>query len=59
MWISIAEAAVRLSCSDKTIRRMVSRGELRARRFGPRMIRVDASSITGKPIGGDVWSDAA
>lgn len=51
-WISISETAVRLSCSDKTVRRMVARGELEARKFGKRMVRINAASIAGVPIGG-------
>ncbi len=51
-WISTAEAAVRKSVSDKTIRRMIARGEIEAQRFGPRLIRVSLSSLerAGRPL---------
>jgi excisionase family DNA binding protein len=45
--ISISEAAARLSLSTKTVRRMITRGELPARRLGARSIRIDASDLTG------------
>jgi excisionase family DNA binding protein len=47
-WITIAEAATRLSLSTKTVRRMISRGDLPARRIGPRLIRVDARSCASR-----------
>ena len=43
--ISIAEAADRLSLSTKTVRRMISRGDLPARRIGSRTIRIDAAAL--------------
>lgn len=43
--ISIAVAADRLSVSIKTVRRIISRGELPARRIGKRLIRVDAADL--------------
>jgi excisionase family DNA binding protein len=45
--ISITEAADRLSLSTKTVRRMISRGDLPARRLGTRSIRIDAADLTG------------
>lgn len=50
MW-SIARTAEYLDCSKDTVRRMISRGELRAHRFG-RLIRIDPSELTkaGKPV---------
>ncbi len=53
-WISIARAAAEKSVSVKTIRRMIARGEIEARRFGPRLIRVNRASLenAGRPIGG-------
>jgi excisionase family DNA binding protein len=45
--VSITEAADRLSLSTKTVRRMISRGDLPARRLGARAIRIDASDLTG------------
>lgn len=50
--ISIAEAADRLSVGPKTVRRMISRGELPARRIGKRLIRIDAADLAhlGRPL---------
>lgn len=36
--------------SDKTVRRMIARGEIYAERVGPRLIRVDLNSIVGQPL---------
>lgn len=45
-WITIAQAADRLSVSQKTIRRMISRGDLPARRLpNSRLIRIDAAHL--------------
>lgn len=44
-WGSIDEAAVHLGVSTKTIRRMIARNEIEAKRFGPRLIRVNLDSI--------------
>jgi excisionase family DNA binding protein len=43
--VSIASAAEQLSVSTKTIRRMIARGDLSARRVGPRLVRIEASSL--------------
>ena len=44
--ITIEVAAERLSCSHWTIRRMISRGEIPAYRFGKaRMIRIDPRDL--------------
>lgn len=44
-WITLAEAADRLSVSIKTVRRMVSRGDLPAKRIGSRLIRVPSAAL--------------
>lgn len=44
-WITLAAAADRLSVSIKTVRRMVSRGDLPAKRIGSRLIRVPAAAL--------------
>jgi excisionase family DNA binding protein len=45
-WITIADAAERLSVSPKTIRRMISRGDLVGRRLpNSRLIRIDAAQL--------------
>ncbi|MPM60062.1 hypothetical protein SDC9_106909 [bioreactor metagenome] len=41
----MAQAAEWLQCSVFTIRRMIERGELRAYRYGPRIIRVDLADL--------------
>jgi excisionase family DNA binding protein len=49
--ISISEVAVRLSVSEKTVRRLIARGELPAVRIGA-LIRVPVESIDtlGRPL---------
>ena len=51
-WGTIADASERFKLSTDTIRRMISRGEIEAKRFGPRLIRVNLASIeaAGKPL---------
>ncbi|MGK0721937.1 helix-turn-helix domain-containing protein [Leucobacter sp. W1478] len=51
-YISISEAARRINLCTKTVRRMISRGELPARRFGKRIIRIPADALDdlGRPI---------
>lgn len=51
-WVSIAHAAAQLSLSTKTVRRLISSGELPARRIGSRTIRVDAAALAalGRPL---------
>jgi len=45
-FITIEQAAEQLACTHWTIRRMISRGELRAYRFGKaRMIRIDPRDL--------------
>ncbi len=43
--LSIAQAAQRLNMSTETIRRLINRGELKAYRYGPRLIRIDANDL--------------
>lgn len=52
--VSVDRAAAIKGVSTKTIRRMIARGEIEARRFGPRLIRVNLASLeqAGQPIGG-------
>ncbi|MCT2041926.1 helix-turn-helix domain-containing protein [Pseudoclavibacter alba] len=57
-WVTIPTAADCLKVSTKTIRRMIARGEIEARRIGPRLIRVrmDKLDSLGQPLawnGGD------
>lgn len=50
--VTIAAAAEHLSVSPKTVRRLIARGELPARRIGARSIRVpvDALNDLGRPL---------
>lgn len=50
--MSIAEAAAYLSVSVPTVRRMIQRGELPARRLSPQVIRVRVSDLEtlGEPV---------
>ncbi|MFE7067391.1 helix-turn-helix domain-containing protein [Microbacterium sp. NPDC057658] len=56
-WGTMEEAARYLGVSAKTIRRMITRGEIRAKKFGPRTIRVDMDSLeqSGRPL---AWNAA-
>ncbi|WP_168429353.1 excisionase family DNA-binding protein [Microbacterium sp. K24] len=52
------DASEQFKLSKDTIRRMITRGEIEAKRFGPRLIRVNLTSIesAGRPLqylGGD------
>lgn len=53
-WPTIRQAAEQYSISEKTIRRRITDGTLKARRIGPRLIRIDPASLTqlGMGIGG-------
>lgn len=43
--LSISQAAEDRGVSDSTIRRLIARGELRAFRVGPRLIRIDPRDL--------------
>lgn len=51
-WVPIDQAAEHFSFSPDTVRRMISRGEIEGRRFGPRLIRVRLDEIenAGRPL---------
>lgn len=51
-YLSVSEAAVRLGMCSKTVRRMIARGEIPARRFGKRTLRIpaDALAAAGRPV---------
>lgn len=51
-WITVHDAAERIKASDDTIRRMIAREEIIAKRFGPRLIRIDAASLKGNEVYG-------
>ena len=48
-WGTIDVAMARYDLSRDTVRRMIARGEIEARRFGPRLIRVNLASM-GRPL---------
>lgn len=50
---TITQTAEFFGVDDKTIRRWIAQGRLKAYRVGPRLIRIDRESITAlcKPIG--------
>jgi excisionase family DNA binding protein len=45
--VTISEAALRLSVSPRTIHRYIASGRLRAKRVGPRMLRVELADVDG------------
>lgn len=51
--LNVPEAAARLGVDAKTIRRMITRGDLPARRVGPRLIRIRVADLdaVGSPLG--------
>ena len=46
-WASLNDAAAMYAVSVKTLRRMIARGEIDARRVGSRMIRVNLVTLAG------------
>lgn len=50
-YLTVAQTAQALNCSPDTVRRLISRGEMRATRFG-RLIRIAVGDIAraGKPV---------
>lgn len=50
---TIQEAADYLSVNRETVRRMIARGDLKAHRVGPRLIRIDPADVVKlrRPIG--------
>jgi excisionase family DNA binding protein len=49
-WPTLQEAAEIFGVSTRTMRRRIADGTVRATRFGPRLIRIDPSSIQGLSI---------
>jgi excisionase family DNA binding protein len=52
VWPTIAQAAEQYQASTQTIRRRIADGTLAARRFGPRLIRIEPESLRawGSPL---------
>lgn len=44
-WIDYPTAAQRMNVSEKTIRNYIKAGYLRAYRFGPRIVRINADEL--------------
>ncbi|WP_311257185.1 helix-turn-helix domain-containing protein [Microbacterium sp. WCS2018Hpa-9] len=44
-WGTMEDAARYLGVSSKTIRRRIADGTIRAKKFGPRLVRVDMTSL--------------
>lgn len=42
---TVQDTANYLACSQDTVRRMIARGELKAYRYGPRLIRIDPKDV--------------
>lgn len=50
--VSIQDAASALAVSTKTVRRLIARGDLPAKRIGLRMIRIPVAALDG--LGRDI-----
>jgi len=52
VWPSVQQTAALTGTSEKTVRRRIADGTLKARRFGPRLIRIDPTSLEsfGSPM---------
>lgn len=50
--LTIQQVADVMQCDHKAVRAMIARGELKAYRFGPRMIRIDPLDLekVRKPV---------
>ena len=44
-FMTLAAAADRFDCSERTIRRMIANGELTGYRVGKRLVRVDSNEV--------------
>ena len=53
-YLTLQEAAERLRCSTKTVRRYVASGRLTAYRVGPTMLRVSAEQLDAMVVAGEV-----
>ncbi|MEO2132753.1 helix-turn-helix domain-containing protein [Microbacterium sp.] len=54
-WVTMEQTALMLNVSAKTVRRRIADGTLKAKRFGPRLLRVELRSVraAGVVVGGD------
>jgi excisionase family DNA binding protein len=44
-WVSIATVATHLGVRPATVRAWIGQGRLRAKRFGPKLIRIELASV--------------
>ena len=44
-WLTVAETAALLRVTPRTVRRMISRGQLTGHRLGTRLIRIDSREV--------------
>lgn len=58
-WASIQTVALHLAVSEDTVRRMISRDEIPARRFGKRLIRIDMNLLDAASTPVVLTEDAA
>jgi excisionase family DNA binding protein len=56
VYLTIQEAAVRLRCSTKTVRRYVARGQLVGYRVGPTMLRIRTDELDAMVASGAIPS---
>ena len=54
VYLTIQEAAVRLRCSTKTIRRYVAKGQLVGYRVGPTMLRIRTDELDAMVVAGAI-----
>lgn len=52
IWGTLTEAAEVLGVSTRTVRRRIADGSINARKFGPKLIRVEMTSLEefGRPL---------
>jgi excisionase family DNA binding protein len=52
-WPSMRQGAEYLNVSEKTIRRYIAQGRIKAKRVGPRLIRIERDSLVAlaTPVG--------
>lgn len=44
-WVTISQTALYLSISERTTRRLIASGDLKAKRIGKRLLRIDRASV--------------
>ena len=54
-WVTMKQAAEHYQLSTRTVRRLISDGQLKARRIGTKTIRIDRESLLKLGEGKDFW----